>query len=128
MTNQAQYDEFTIVMNHFFSMQEELGMNTVWSMYDTGPVKSDHAILTNKMRKVAYTFVRTDATCEEIYNDLKNGTNTAMAQVSSFAVNGTVASLWAAAESCIKQSGTHHSYIEDFEIQDDGSLLLVTGS
>ncbi|MDA9302562.1 hypothetical protein N9Q27_01130 [bacterium] len=129
MTNsQTQIDEFTISMDHFFAMQAELGMKTVWSIYETGPVKSDHAIFTNKMRKVVYTFVRTDATCEEIYNDLKNGTNTAMAQVSSFAVNGTVASLWAAAESCIKQSGTHHSYIEDFEMQDDGSLLLVTGS
>jgi hypothetical protein len=128
MTNQAQYDKFTIAMDHFFAMQEELGMNTVWSMYDTGPVSSDFNIFTDKVRKVTYTFVRPDATIEELDADLRNGTNSAMAQVSSFAVNGTVKALWAAAESCIKQSGTHHSFIEDFEMQDDGSLALVTGS
>lgn len=129
MTNaHAQMDEFEIAMDHFFAMQKELDKTTVWSIYDGGPMKSDHAIFTKKMRRVVYTFVRPDATCEEIYTDLQDGTNTAMAQVSSFAVDGTVASLWAAAESCIKQSGTHHSYIEDFEMQDDGSLLLTTGS
>ena len=129
MTNsQTQIDEFTIAMDHFFAMQEELGMTTVWSMYDTGPVSSDFNIFTDKVRKVTYTFVRPDATCEELNNDLRDGTNTAMAQVSSLAVNGSIKSLWAAAESCIKQSGTHHSYIEDFEMQEDGSLLLITGS
>lgn len=126
--SQTQIDEFTIAMDHFFAMQQELGMSTVWSMYDMGPKGSDFAIFTDKFRKVTYTFVRPDATSEELYDDLKNGTNTAMAQVSSFAVNGTIKALWAAAESCIKQSGTHHSYIEDFDVQEDGSLDLVTGS
>jgi len=51
-----------------------------------------------------------------------------MMQVSSLAVNGSIKALWAAAESCIKQSGTHHRYIEDFEFGEDGTLELVTGS
>ena len=121
-------DTDTLCMEHFDDLQQELGMSTVWSMWDGGTMSADTAIFTDKMRKVTYDFVRNDATIEELDADLRNGTNSAMAQVSSFAVNGTVKALWAAAESCIKQSGTHHSFIEDFEMQDDGSLALVTGS
>jgi len=85
-------------------------------------------LFTDKVRKVTYEFVRPDATVEEIEADLRNGTNDAMAQVSSLAVNGSIKALWSAAESCIKQSGTHHSYIEDFTFGEDGTLELVTGS
>lgn len=129
MTNsQTQIEEFTIAMDHFFAMQQELGVSTVWSMYDMGPQGSDFAIFNKKMRKVTYTFVRPDATSEELYNDLKNGTNTAMAQTSAWAMDGTIKNLWIAADSCIEQSGTHHRYIEDFVVQENGSLDLVTGS
>jgi hypothetical protein len=121
-------DTDTLCMEHFDDLQQELGMSTVWSMWDGGTMSAEQAIFTDKMRKVTYDFVRNDATIEELDADLRNGTNSAMAQVSSFAVNGTVKALWAAAESCIKQSGTHHYFIEDFEMQDDGSLALVTGS
>ncbi len=121
-------DTDTLCIEHFDDMQQELGMSTVWSMWDGGTMDADQAIFTDKMRKVTYNFVRADATLEEIYADLDDNGNRSMVQVSSFAVNGTVKALWAAAESCIKQSGTHHSFIEDFEMQDDGSLALVTGS
>ena len=121
-------DTYTLCVEHFDNMKDQLGMSTVWSMWDGGTMSAEQAIFSDKMRKVTYDFVRHDATVEELDADLRNGTNSAMAQVSSFAVNGTVKSLWAAAESCIKQSGTHHSFIEDFEMQDDGSLALVTGS
>ena len=121
-------DTDTLCMEHFDDLQQELGMSTIWSMWDGGTMSADTTIFTDKMRKVTYDFVRHDATVEELDADLRNGTNSAMAQVSSFAVNGTVKALWAAAESCIKQSGTHHSFIEDFEMQDDGSLELITGS
>ena len=129
MTNsQAQIDEFTIAMDHFIAMQEELGMSTVWSMYEFGAKGPEFELFTDKVRKVTYEFVRPDATVEEIEADLRNGTNDAMAQVSSLAVNGSIKALWAAAESCIKQSGTHHRYIEDFTFGEDGTLELVTGS
>ena len=121
-------DTDTLCMEHFDDMKDQLGMSTVWSMWDGGTMSAEQAIFTDKMRKVTYDFVRHDATVEELDADLRNGTNSAMAQVSSFAVNGTVKALWEAAESCIKQSGTHHYFIEDFEMQDDGSLELVTGS
>ena len=51
-----------------------------------------------------------------------------MSQVSMTAIDGTIKSLWFAAESCIKQSGTHHRFIEDFEFGEDGTLILITGS
>jgi len=121
-------DTDTLCMEHFDDMKDQLGMSTVWSMWDGGTMSAEQAIFTDKMRTVTYQFVRHNATIEELDADLRNGTNSAMAQVSSFAVNGTVKALWAAAESCIKQSGTHHYFIEDFEMQDDGTLELVTGS
>ena len=121
-------DTDTLCIEHFDDMQQELGMSTVWSMWDGGTMSEDHAIFTPQMRRVVYEFVRDDATSEEIYADLEDGGKRSMAQVSSFAVDGTVKSLWAAAESCIKQSGTHHQFIEDFKVNEDGSLELITGS
>lgn len=121
-------DTDTLCIEHFDDMQQELGMSTVWSMWDGGTMSADHAIFTPQMRRVVYEFVRDDATSEEIYADLEDGGKRSMAQVSSFAVDGTVKSLWAAAESCIKQSGTHHQFIEDFEVNEDGTLELITGS
>ena len=121
-------DTDTLCIEHFDDMQQELGMSTVWSMWDGGTISADHAIFTPQMRRVVYEFVRDDATSEEIYADLEDGGKRSMAQVSSFAVDGTVKSLWAAAESCIKQSGTHHQFIEDFEVNEDGTLELITGS
>ena len=48
------------------------------------------------------------------------------------AKDGTIGGLWEAAESCFKQAqlalDDWHIYIEDFEVQDDGTLELVTGS
>ena len=121
-------DTDTLCIEHFDDMQQELGMSTVWSMWDGGTMSADYAIFTPKMRRVVYEFVRDDATSEEIYADLEDGGKRSMAQVSSFAVDGTVKSLWAAAESCIKQSGTHHQFMEDFEVNEDGTLELITGS
>jgi|TARA_R110002153_G_scaffold265514_1_gene428221 hypothetical protein len=122
------YDQFTVTMNHFDAMREELGMSSVWSMYDGNCMTADQELFTDKSRTVVYEYVRADATTEELMADLRDGKNRCMVQVSSVAVDGTIKSLWAAAESCIKQSGTHHQFIEDFELQDDGTLLLETGS
>jgi len=113
---------------HFDNMQAELGMNSVWSIYDAGPVAKDFRVFTDKQRLVRYQFIRPDATIEEIQEDVQNGTKGSFAEVTMFAVDGSIESLWFAANSCIKQSGTHHTYIEDFEMQEDGSLMLITGS
>ena len=85
----------------------------------------DQNILRDGVKRVTYTFIRGDATLEEIQNDQ------AWIQVSALAVNGTVRELWRAAESCFqqaKQQGDWHKFIEDFEIQKDGSWELTMGS
>lgn len=129
MANAAIVDnDFNTVMDHFYAMQTELGMNSIWSLDDMGVQDADFQLFTNKQRLVRYQFVRDDATTEDIMADLADGGQRSMAEVTMFAVNGTIQELWRAAESCIRQSGTHHLFIEDFEMQDDGSLLLITGS
>jgi hypothetical protein len=115
-------------MWHFDAMREELGYNSIWSIYDAGCADKDFTIFKKSAIRVRYQFVRHDATMEELEYDIANGTQSAMAEVTTIAVTGTIADLWRAAESLIKQSGTHHMYIENFEMQDDGSLMLVTGS
>jgi len=121
-------DTDMLCIEHFEDLRQELNVDSVWSIWDAGTISLDTKMFNDRMRKVTYDFIRADATSEEIYKDLEDGGKRSMVQVSSWAVNGSIKSLWLAADSCIKQSGTHHSYIENFEMQDDGSLSLVTGS
>jgi hypothetical protein len=48
------------------------------------------------------------------------------------AMNGTVGELWKAAENCFQQAKAAlddwHYFVEDFDVQEDGTLELVTGS
>lgn len=119
---------FETTMNHFFAMKDELNMNTVWSIYDVGLKNSDYALLTNKARKVTYETVDPNASHEDLVADIADCGKRTTIEVSAWAVDGTIKALWKAAETCIKLSGTHHSYIENFEMHDDGTLELVTGS
>ena len=119
-------DADTLAMEYWNDMKDELNVKSIWSIHEAGSI--DSVIFTKRMRKVTYEFVRPDATVEELDADLRDGGKRASAEVSSWAVDGTVKSLWHAADSCISQSGTHHMYIEDFEMQDDGTLSLTTGS
>ena len=118
----------TLAMEHFDDMRSDLGMQSIWDIRDGGSMSADQALLRNREYKVVYEYVRADATIEDLNADLKDGGKRSSAQVSSFAIDGKIKSLWAAADSCIKQSGTHHMFIENFEVQDDGTLLLETGS
>jgi hypothetical protein len=121
-------DDFLTTIDHFTNMQNNLGFSSVWSMLDCGVQDSNYSIFTDKLRQVVYECISPDATMEDIYADLKDGGKRSSVQVTSWAVNGSIKALWAAADSCIKQSGTHHCYIEDFVLNDDGTLELVTGS
>ena len=109
-------------MDHFDALKAEQGYETVWSI-ETGIVPLDHKIFTNKPRVVKYKVIKEMGAT---FDDVTYETFTCMAQ------NGTVGALWTAAESCFKQAklalGDWHYFIEDFEVQDDGSLQLVTGS
>ena len=109
-------------MDHFDALKTEQGYETVWSI-ETGIRPLDHAIFTNKPRLVTYKCIKEMGAT---FDDVTYETFTCMAQ------NGTIGALWTAAESCFKQAklvlGDWHYFIEDFEVQDDGSLSLVTGS
>ena len=121
-------DSDTMCIEHFDDMQQELGMTTVWSIWDGGAVSNRHAIFSDKIHRVVYEYVRNDATREELTADFEDGGKRSMAEVSCLAVDGTVQSLWVAAESCVMQSGTHHRFIEGFDVNKNGTLSLITGS
>jgi len=128
----VQYDaetlEFLEICDHFSALQNELGYDSIWSIDDAGKVGLDFKIFSDKQRLVRYEYIRDDATQEELMLDMKDGGKRASAEVTMFAIDGSIKSLWFAAESCIRQSGTHHRYIEGFDVCEDGSLELVTGS
>tara|TARA_A100001388_G_scaffold236555_1_gene190530 strand:- start:34 stop:420 length:387 start_codon:yes stop_codon:yes gene_type:complete len=109
-------------MDHFDALKTEQGYETVWSI-ETGIRPLDYAIFTNKPRLVTYKCIKEMGAT---FDDVTYETFTCMAQ------NGTIGALWTAAESCFKQAklalGDWHYFIENFEVQDDGSLSLVTGS
>ncbi len=115
-------DEMTLEIEHFDDLKWQQGYETVWSM-QTGIMNLDQQIFTNKPRLVTYKVISEMGEC---LADVKWETFTCMAK------DGTVGGLWAAAESCFKQAklalGDWHYFVEDFEMQDDGSLELVTGS
>ena len=121
-------DADTLAMEHFEDLRVELNLDTVWDIHDGGCMPADFLLFNKKMRKVVYEYVRADSTIEELNADLRDGGKRTSAKVSAWAIDGTVKNLWIAANSCIEQSGTHHSYIENFELLDNGSLDLVTGS
>ena len=115
-------DEITLEIEHFNDLKWQQGYETVWSL-QSGIMNLDQQIFTNKPRLVTYKVISEMGEC---LADVKWETFTCMAK------DGTVGGLWAAAESCFKQAklalGDWHYFIEDFEMQDDGSLELVTGS
>lgn len=116
--------DFTNKMNYFAGVQNALNYDTVWSIDEVDHV--DAQMLSDKPRRVFYRFYAEDATLEELRDDTAE-----MIEVSSMAVNGTVRELWRAAEACYqqaKQQGDWHKFIEDFEMQEDGSLEIWMGS
>ena len=115
-------DAFELEMEHFDDLKAELGYETVWSM-DSGIMNLDTNIFSDKARVVTYKCIKEMGATMD---DVTWITFTAVAE------NGTVGALWKAAESCFQQAklaiGDWHYFVEDFEVQEDGSLSLVTGS
>ena len=114
-------DAFELEYEHYSELKEELGYETVWSM-DSGIMNLDQAIFTDKARVVTYKCIK----------EIKSMDDVTYITFTAVAENGTVGALWKAAESCFVQAklaiGDWHYFVEDFEVQEDGSLSLVTGS
>ena len=108
-------------VDHYAAMKEDLGMVSTWDIHvGDAPLDKDDLLLKgDKQYKVTYTYIKSMGDTMD---------DTEWAEVSMFAPSGSVKDLWFAADSCIRQSGTHHSYIEDFEVKWNGCLALVTGS
>ncbi len=124
MQNTLQFqdvDQFELEYEHYSDLKDQLGYETVWSIEGIMPL--DKAIFTDKPRVVKYKCIKEMG---DTFEDVTYETFTAVAE------NGTVGALWKAAESCYQQAklgvGDWHYFIENFEVQDDGSLELVTGS
>ena len=115
-------DAFELEMEHFDDLKAELGYDTTWSI-GSGVMALDQKIFSDKIRVVTYKCI---AEMGDTMDDVTWMTFTAVA------MNGTVGELWKAAENCFQQAkaalGDWHYFVEDFDLQEDGTLELVTGS
>ena len=114
-------DSYELEIEHFNDLKAQLGYETVWSIEGIMPL--DKAIFTDKPRVVKYKCIKEMG---PTFDDTIWETFTAVAE------NGTVGALWKAAESCYQQAklavGDWHYFIENFDVQEDGSIELTTGS
>ena len=81
------------------------------------------SLFTDKPRLVTYKCIKEMGA---------NFNETVWITFTAVAENGTVGALWKAAESCYQQAklvvGDWHYFVEDFEMNDEGHLEMVTGS
>ena len=122
MEMSAEDKAFEAEMDHYDAMKQKFGFETVWSL-SSGILQADQMIFQDKPYVVKYKVIKEmGATMDDVTWE----TFTAVAE------NGTVGALWKAAESCYQQAklavGDWHYFIENFDVQDDGTLELVTGS
>ena len=112
-------------IRYWADKQDELGFVSRWSLGEG--TRMETKIFTDKERFVTYTVYANDCTLDE----LMAGTAKKVA-FSTIAKDGTVAELYRAGETLIKnamaQEGDWHIFIEDFTMQADGSLAMTTGS
>lgn len=127
MTQLAANEHFTNQMEKFNEVRNTEGLNTTWSIYEVSDVYAEAAIKTAG-KKVVYETIDPDATDAEVALDISDGGHRSTAVYSSFVGGDTWLDLWKAAESVITQSKTHHKFIEDFTMNDDGTIELTTGS
>ena len=114
-------DAFELEYEHYSELKAELGYETVWSV-DSGIMNLDQKIFSDKARVVTYKCIK----------EIKSIDDVTWITFTAVAENGTVGALWKAAESCFQQAklaiGDWHYFVENFEVEEDGSLSLVTGS
>ena len=114
-------DAFELEYEHYSELKAELGYDTVWSL-DSGIMNLDQNIFSDKARVVNYKCIK----------EIKSMDDVTWITFTAVAENGTVGALWKAAESCFQQAklaiGDWHYFVENFEVEEDGSLSLVTGS
>ena len=122
MEMSAEDKAFEAEMNHYDRLKLQFGFQTVWSL-SSGILQADQMIFQDKPYVVKYKVI---AEMGDTMDDVTWETFTAVAK------NGSVKELWTAAESCFQQAklavDDWHYFVEDFALQNDGTLELVTGS
>jgi hypothetical protein len=125
MTVAVLEDQVMQDIRYWADKQGELGFVSRWSLGEG--TRMETKIFTDKERFVTYTVYARNVTIEQ----LMDGTAKKVT-FSAIAKNGTVAELYRAGETLIKnameQEGNWHIFIEDFTMQADGSLAMTTGS
>jgi|TARA_B110000305_G_C19066249_1_gene459478 hypothetical protein len=107
---------------YFDCIRADLGYDTIWDMGE-GQLDMNKALFKDKPYLVTYSCIR------DMGDDMDSATWVTFTAVTA---DGTIGELWKAAEACYQQAkaivGDWHTFVEDFEMQDDGSLVMVTGS
>lgn len=99
---------YTRKSNHYKSVQKDLGLDAIWSMFEVHDLNERH---------------RFEGATKVVYRN-----HWGEKPVSCAVIGNTWASLYVAADVCIRDSGDdHHVFIENFE-QEDEVLILITGS
>jgi len=105
-----QEDQIDTIIDYWATQRDTLGFKTVWSIWECPDI--DFEIFTDKPRTVVYDLFDTPIT--------------------AVAKTGSVRELWRAADEIYRkaeqQFGDWHYFIENFEAQADGTLLMTTGS
>jgi len=114
-------------MQYFENARIEHDLHTVWCIDEVTDITAKAAIKLEG-KTVVYETIHPDAQSEDLLSDLVSGGNLTTVTYTETVKGDTWLSLWKAANQLILKSGTHHSYIEDFTMNDDGELELTTGS
>lgn len=110
-------------MEHWDNLQHELGYETKWSLYDGGKMPLEQKIFKDGPYLITYKCIESMGPGME---------NAKWITFTSVAKDGSIGAFWEASENVYQQAkaivGDWHTFIENFEFQDNGSVELVTGS
>lgn len=111
-------------MRYFNSVRDVKEFKSVWEIDEIDDLDCVMPFTNSVGRRICYQYIPDNTPWEQLSDPGYNNN----VEISTHCRGDTWMDLWEAAERLIVQSGTHHRYIEDFEMRDDGSLELVTGS
>ena len=108
------YDQDNVAFDrknsHYRSVQEDLGLDAIWSMYEIEDLNERHPFPSDAF--VVY---------KSHWGEAK--------EVHCAVYGGTWAAVYVAANACIRNSGDgHHVFIENFKLKNGNELHMSTGS
>ena len=114
-----QMNKIYAVIEDLDNKRNEQGFETRWSMFDEEIVDLNDRVVNEERDMYRVTYRAFDENLQEY-------------EFSSFTATNTVEGFWRAAESVFQQAkrsvGDWHVFVEGFELVEDGSFRLTTGS